>query len=47
MDNQRDELTDTGVIRFLDAQNLATARFIAHFTREADLPPPSALSKVA
>jgi len=32
--NEHDELTDTGVIRFQRADELATARFISHFLRD-------------
>jgi hypothetical protein len=37
MDNQHDELTDTGVIRFQKAADLATARFVSHFVRDLEV----------
>lgn len=47
VEQQHDELTDTGVIRFQEAASQSMARFVSHFIREPELPEPSALSKVA
>lgn len=47
MEQQHDELTDTGVIRFLNASDLATARFVSHFTRELTTEELAALLKAA
>jgi hypothetical protein len=47
MDKQHDELSETGVIRFQAACDLATARFVAHFIGDLKTEDPADLSQVA
>lgn len=47
MEQQHDELTETGVIRFIAAQDLATARFVSHFTRDLKTEEPADLEVAA
>jgi hypothetical protein len=44
---ETDDLTDTGVIRFQVALNVATARFVSHFTRDLKTDEPADLEQVA
>lgn len=46
MEHQHDELTDTGVIRFQTAQDMATARFVTHFTRDLSAQDSQALMRM-
>jgi hypothetical protein len=48
METQFDELTDTGVLRYQEATDLATARFVSHLMpRELTTEELAALAKAA